>query len=287
MTLLSSAATLVLGLLLLLSGGLKVTERNARTSVKETALTLLQSQRAVVSVWYVVTLAEIGVGVCFVMGEALPIATALCVTLTIGSCGYLVLGRALKPGRPCGCMGTRHAAPISALSLARSCLLIAMSVLALARAERWYSSAGAESFWLDVIGLGLATIVLSPEIAGDWWARLGDRTLRRGKPFDCGQVRPLRQQVLALIENSRAWLQLESDLSSRDCLDYWADGCWRFASFDAATSGGTATVVFGAHFTRDGVFVEAAVVGDDGLVVSRVKPSRSGRSRRGAFASAE
>ncbi|HEX6475894.1 MAG TPA: MauE/DoxX family redox-associated membrane protein [Acidimicrobiales bacterium] len=249
---LASAQGLVVGLVLVVAGLAKLPAGALRDLVRSSALTALagsaqRSRRA----WRVVTLAELGVGVCVLSlpGWRWPLVAAA-VLLSSGLV-YIAVGHWARPGSPCGCFGRLSRAAPWWQSLLRTGLLLGCCVVALVTGGGWTTAGGGWGIWALVAVELIALVVVSPERQGlaraaGRWIRRSQWTIERWRiGEDCAKAEGPPSRETRWLPETALWGRVSDYVRADEASDVWRDGCWEFATFPGRYDGAQATVVFG------------------------------------------
>lgn len=237
---------LVVGAVLLWTGGYKLFGRTAADTAERSALAVLLGTPARASrAFPAIGVFELSVGALVVLPPSRPAAAWASAGLAVGFLGYLGYARLAAPARPCGCAGAAAGA-LTWRSFGRAAVLLGAALAAAAAHQPWHQAlAGAPLAGLAVLA-GQAALLggLSPEL-DRWWLRplrLSWARLRQQQLASTGQDVPLDATVHQL-HHSEVYRQVAGLLRS-DVQDTWDQGEWRLVSYGGVRDGRPATVVF-------------------------------------------
>lgn len=186
--------------------------------------------------------------------------------------GALYELRSRQPEAGCGCFGDLSDTPVGWRTLARSALLCAAAVASVsAPALHRPALAGHAMVVLPVLAAELCVLAaLSPE--------LGEVMVRLGYSEPCEIRRLPVEHSLARLRSSRQWREHRHNLITREPVDVWREGCWRFAAFPGMLASRRVEVVFAVYLkarrppVRVGIYDLLA----DGHALPAIPAQRSG-----------
>ena len=253
-----------------------ISARSIATEIGPTLLFPVRLRRPAAVVLCVCELA-LGVGLLVTVGAfgaGLPalVFRSLTVVLFGTAVGALYELRSRQPEAGCGCFGDLSDTPVGWRTLARTALLCAAAVVSVsAHALHKPSSAGQAIVMLAVLGAELCVLAaLSPE--------LGEVMVRLGYSEPCEIRRLPVEHSLARLRSSRQWREHRHNLITKEPVDVWREGCWRFAVFPGVLASRRVEVVFAVYLkarhppVRVGVFDPLA----DGHALPAVPAQRRG-----------
>jgi hypothetical protein len=179
--------------------------------------------------------------------------------------GALYELRSRKPEAGCGCFGDLSDTPVGWRTLARSALLCVAAVVSLsAPALDKPSSAGQAMVVLAVLGAELCVLAALS-------AELGEVMVRLGYSEPCEIRRLPVEHSLARLRSSRQWREHRHHLITKEPVDVWREGCWRFAVFPGMLASRRVEIVFAVYLKARHPPVRVAVF--DPLADSHALPA--------------
>lgn len=180
--------------------------------------------------------------------------------------------RSRQPGAGCGCFGDLSDTPVGWRTLARSALLCVAAVVSVSAPSLHKPPQAVHVIvMLAVLGAELCVLAaLSPE--------LGEVMVRLGYSEPCEIRRLPVEHSLARLRSSRQWREHRHNLITKEPVDVWREGCWRFAVFPGMLASRRVHVVFAVYLkarrppVRVGVFDPLA----DSHALPAVPSQRSG-----------
>src|SRR5215469_11448200 len=252
-----------------------ISARSIATEIGPTLLFPVRLRRPAAVVLCVCELA-LGVGLLVTVGAfgaGLPalVFRSLTVVLFGTAVGALHELRSRQPEAGCGCFGDLSDTPVGWRTLARSALLCVAAVVSVSAPPLHKPSAGHAIAMLAVLGAELCVLAaLSPE--------LGEVMVRLGYKEPCEIRRLPVEHSLARLRSSRQWREYRHNLITKEPVDVWREGCWRFAVFPGVLASRRVEVVFAVYLkarhppVRVGVFDPLA----DGHALPAVPAQRRG-----------
>jgi methylamine utilization protein MauE len=248
---------------LLLGGSAAKVRRtiSARSIATEIGPTLLFPVRLRRPAAVVLCFCELALGVGLLVtvggfgaGPPALVFRSLTVVLFGTAVGALYELRSRQPEAGCGCFGELSYAPVGWRTVARSVLLCAAAVASVSAPPLHKPSpAGHAIVMLAVLGAELCVLAaLSPE--------LGEVMVRLGYSEPCEIRRLPVEHSLARLRSSRQWREHRHNLITKEPVDVWREGCWRFAVFPGMLASRRVEVVFAVYLkarhppVRVGVF---------------------------------
>ncbi|WP_049565078.1 MauE/DoxX family redox-associated membrane protein [Streptomyces sp. SBT349] len=256
----ASLTPLLLGGLLLWTGGAKVTSRTLLAQAGLTALPrLVRGPHRAALVLRLTGVAEVALAAGLLALPRATVPAAGTAALGVGFLGYLAAAKAVAPESSCGCTAN-DTQPVTWRSFARAGAVAAGGAAALAAGDPWWSAAGdspaAATALLAAGALLLAALSAGPERR----VRVVLRRLRLrlfGNPLggDAGET-PVAASV-ELLERSLAW-ETAAPLIRSGLIEHWDEDGWRILHYTGARRTGeldrTVSVLFamdaGAHRDR-------------------------------------
>jgi hypothetical protein len=244
---LGAAQALPIGLLLLLSGGLKALRSVHLVHVERTVFALLaRSRLSLLMLWRGLGVLELllGAGLLLLPGRALPAALAAA-QLTAASL-YLAWSRRRAPGKSCGCMGSRSSEAVSGRTIARAAALAGAALCAALTGAGWLAALRSPVVALGLFGELAALLWLFPELGTE---------LRRSRPQagagamlpDCATAPDPGLAVLESgLKRSQVWATTRAYLTSEVHSEQWREGCYHFFCYPAEYAQAPATAVYAA-----------------------------------------
>ena len=233
---------------------------SARSVATEMGPTLLFPIRLRRPAAVVVCASELALGVGllvtvggFASGTPAVVFRLLTVVLFGTAVGALHELRSRQPEAGCGCFGDLSDTPVGWRTLARSALLCVAAVVSVtAPALHKPPQAGHAIVAFAVLGAELCVLaMLSPE--------LGEVMVRLGYSEPCEIRRLSVEHSLARLRSSRQWREHRHNLITREPVDVWREGCWRFAVFPGMLASRRIDVVFAVHLKARHPQVRAAI----------------------------
>ncbi len=191
---------------------------------------------------------ELSLGVALILtagraGAGIPAtavraATALLFFTAVGALHEL---RTRRPDAGCGCFGDLSETPVGLRAIARSALLSAAAVSSEGVPPIRMPTAPSAATAMIICAAAEIMIIasLSPE--------LGEILVRLGYSEPCEIRRVPAERTLATLRSSSAWRRYRRQITSREPVDMWREGCWRFVVFAAVMQGNPADVVFAVY----------------------------------------
>lgn len=247
----AAAEALLIGAVLLWSGGFKLFGRTAPLAAASSALRNLVGERHVVKVYRAVGAVELAVA------AALPVTRIPAIILTLGFLGYLAYGRLKVPASSCGCSSANHS-PIGWRNFALAGVLLLAS---LAPMGSW---ASAPLWTAGVLAIEAAIVImLMPHLDRYWLFPMRRLKVRLTHPLAAATTDeiPLLASVQTL-QRSDAYGKIGRLLRS-DVVEAWDDGDWRMLRYTMRYRERPATAVFAVpRLGDDPGRVRLAVVDD-------------------------
>lgn len=261
---LAALQPLLVGAVLVWSGGFKVSGPRARRAAAGSALAKLLGAPRALPAYRAVGGVELVLGTLMVLPppwRAEPIAaTALC----LGFLGYLVYAAVAAPQSSCGCMSARRT-PLTWRGFARAVLLLAASALAIPTTTGWWPAArdrpGTAALVLLVEVAAIAGF--SPEFDPRWLLPLRRLRTRLSHPLAGDPATTPLHATVTQLQRSEAYRRVASMLRS-DVREYWDAADFRIMCFSARYGDRPATAVFAVPRLRDDPeSVRVAIVDDE------------------------
>lgn len=264
---------LLIGGVLLWSGGFKLFARTAPIAAAESALRDLVGQRWALPAYRAVGLTEVAVAAALLLPPSWPIPAA---ALSLGFLGYLTYGRLAAPESSCGCSSARQS-PIGWRNFASAGLLLLASLAAIPAQGFWAGTLGNRpAKALAVLAAeAVVVVMLAPHLDRYWLRPLRRLKVRLTHPL-AGAFStevPLHATVQQL-QQSSAYQKLGTLLRS-DILDSWDEGEWRIVRYSLSYKERTASAVFAVpRLADDPDSVRVAVLDDlDESILFRFDPA--------------
>jgi len=265
---LASSQALLIGLVLLVAGGAKVSDGFGRSQARQTALgVLLPSDTLALLTWRGIAIAEVLVGILVLAFPSSPVPSAAAAFLLLGATAYAVGARGYAPERPCGCFGGASKRPTSIHTVVRAGVLAVGAIGAAASGAGWIEGI-AQRWPITVIVLEAVLLLrFSPET----------RTLRawieqRRSRLPACLFRDIPvETTLRTLTRSAPWSELRSFLISDEPADQWRQDCWQYLSYSARIEDKQVIAIFAVHLPPSRSSVRAALVDENsGHVTWRV-----------------
>lgn len=252
---------LVIGAVLLWSGGFKLLAPTAPIAAARSALRNLMGERRVVDAYRAVGLVEVAVAAGLLVPPSWPIPAAV---LSVGFLGYLGYGRLAAPESSCGCSSARTT-PIGWRNFANAGFLLLASVAAIPARESWAVTVGDRP--VGALGVLLAeaavVVTLNPDLDRYWLRPLRRLKVRLTHPLaDAYSTEVPLEATVHRLQLSEAYRRVARLLRS-DVLDSWDEGEWRIVRYALSYKDQRASAVFAVPRTGDDPdAVRVAVVSD-------------------------
>lgn len=149
--------------------------------------------------------------------------------------------RTRQPQAGCGCFGELSDTPVGWRTLTRSALLGAAAVISVGAPPLHKPSSGGPAI------LALAVVVVELCLLAALSPELGEVMVRLGYSEPCEIRRVPVEHSLAKLRASRPWREHRHDLISKEPIDVWREGCWRFAVFPGMLASRRVEVVFAVY----------------------------------------
>ncbi len=245
--------------------------RSLAAGIGPTALFPLRLRRPVMAAMCAV---EFGLGLGLIATAGTKGAGPPATVVRAGTALFFLVGvgalyevRQRRPAAGCGCFGELSGTPIGLRTIARSGLLCASAAVTVGlTALRMPTSHAAAEFWLAVLAFELALLAfLSPE--------LGEILVRLGYSEPCELRRFPVGHTMATLHGSSQWRRYARQISAREPVDVWREGCWRFVVYPGLARGRPVEIIFAVHLQARRPAIRAAIVDADSDEVPGPGPS--------------
>lgn len=271
-SLLAAVTPLVVGAVLLWSGGLKVFGGRSAEVARRTALgKLVGSERAPLA-YGVVGAVELLVATALLLPVTAAVRTAgvgAAVALSAGFVAYLAYARVVAPESSCGCLSEKTM-PVRGRSIVRAVVLLGLAAAGGAASSSWVAAWTGRPVAGSVVAVAALAVLaaLSPELDRHWLLPLRRLRLRLSHPLASTATDdvPVEASVYQL-ERSPAHTAAVAWLRS-DLLDSWEEDDWRVLTYGASYADRPVTAVFAVPRLRyEPEAVRGVLVDESGAVV--------------------
>ena len=240
---------LLVGAVLLWSGGFKLFGRTAPLAAAQSALHTLLGERWALPAFRAVGFAEVAVAAGLLLPPSWPLPAA---ALSVGFLGYLAYARVAAPQSSCGCTSARRS-PVGLRHFANAGFVLVASLMAIPASGFWADAISAQPLPATALLLAetLVVIGLNAQFDRYWLMPLRRLKVRLTHPLaaaSTGEI-PLHSTVQQL-QRSDAYKQVGRLLRS-DVVESWDEGEWRLVRYTMRYQDRPASAVFAVPKLED------------------------------------